>query len=72
MGFPDTFEVTSPMAATTSSNSKGGTNGIVDGHIYKVLGNAVVPSVIEAIGLEILRLMEVVETKTTTPLETSI
>ena len=31
------------------------------GHIYKVLGNAVVPSVIEAIGREILRLMDEVE-----------
>ncbi len=58
MGFPDTFEVTSPMAA---SNVQEGSDGVVDGHIYKVLGNAVVPSVIEAIGREIVRLMDEVE-----------
>ncbi len=59
MGFPENFEVTSPLATGDT------TDGIVDGHIYKVLGNAVVPSVIEAIGREIVRLMDEVEAQTT-------
>ena len=69
MGFPETFEVTSPMAA---SSDQEGSDQIVDGHIYKVLGNAVVPSVIEALGREMLRLMEEVERQSSVPLEESI
>jgi len=76
MGFPETFEVTSPMvsgpnASRKSGNSDGGDDENdrgVDGNVYKVLGNAVVPPVIEAIGREILRLMvEVKVKKTGTP-----
>lgn len=72
MGFPDTFEVTCPTTmdsstSTVSSSSTSRTDGIVDGHVYKVLGNAVVPSVIEAIGREIVRLMEQVETTRNDP-----
>eukprot|EP00961_Rhodomonas_salina_P204606 2761215-Rhodomonas_salina.1 len=51
MGFPDSFDV-SPLY-------EGG--GV--GHIYQVLGNAVVPPVIEAIGREMLRLMQHVEAR---------
>ena len=69
MGFPETFEVTSPMEFAKRSREEG--DGMVDGHVYKVLGNAVVPSVIEAIGREILRLMEEVEIKQTKVQETS-
>jgi len=66
MGFPDDFEVTSPIATGDTAD------GTVDGHIYKVLGNAVVPSVIEAIGREIVRLMDEVESKTTALQEASL
>jgi site-specific DNA-cytosine methylase len=45
-------------------------DGGVDGNVYKVLGNAVVPSVIEAIGREILRLMVEVKLKKTRTQET--
>ena len=44
MGFPEDFDVGAPL------------NGEM-GHIYKGLGNAVVPGVVEKIGKEILRLM---------------
>ena len=44
MGFPEDFDVGAPV------------NGEM-GHIYKGLGNAVVPGVVEKIGKEILRLM---------------
>jgi site-specific DNA-cytosine methylase len=47
MGFPDDFDTSPPH------------DGMFQyGHIYKVLGNAVVPPVVEAIGREMLRLME--------------
>eukprot|EP00571_Detonula_confervacea_P015968 CAMPEP_0172307462 /NCGR_PEP_ID=MMETSP1058-20130122/8314_1 /TAXON_ID=83371 /ORGANISM="Detonula confervacea, Strain CCMP 353" /LENGTH=426 /DNA_ID=CAMNT_0013019635 /DNA_START=684 /DNA_END=1964 /DNA_ORIENTATION=- len=49
MGFPSSFDV-SPI---TKDNGAG--------HIYQVMGNAVVPPVIEAIGREILLLMDQVE-----------
>ena len=54
MGFPCTFDL-SPIDGA----GKGA------GHIYQVLGNAVVPSVIEAIGREMLelKLMEQVKAK---------
>eukprot|EP00979_Chaetoceros_neogracilis_P004264 scaffold751_cov154-Chaetoceros_neogracile.AAC.5 len=48
MGFPDNFDVSPPYEGEI-------------GHIYQVLGNAVVPPVIEAIGREMYRLMEQVE-----------
>jgi DNA (cytosine-5)-methyltransferase 1 len=76
MGFPNTFEVTSPMVSRIkkSGNSDGDdeneNDGGVDGNVYKVLGNAVVPSVIEAIGREILRLMVEVKLKKTRTQET--
>ena len=59
MGFPETFEVTAPLEVSTNGKGIGGE--AVDGHIYKVLGNAVVPSVVEAIGREIVRIMEGLE-----------
>ena len=49
MGFPSSFNV-SPITKDKKS-----------GHIYQVMGNAVAPPVIEAIGREILLLMEQVE-----------
>jgi len=45
MGFPNDFDVSPPYEGEI-------------GHIYQVLGNAVVPPVIEAIGREMYRLME--------------
>lgn len=72
MGFPETFEVTTPpptfRRGSRNSNRKDDgeslKSGIADGHVYKVLGNAVVPPVVEAIGREILRLKEEVDAKT--------
>ena len=48
MGIPDDFDVSAPVGGEV-------------GHVYKGLGNAVVPGVIEGIGKEILRLMKEVE-----------
>mmetsp|Transcript_26676 Transcript_26676/g.32871 ORF Transcript_26676/g.32871 Transcript_26676/m.32871 type:complete len:556 (+) Transcript_26676:54-1721(+) len=48
MGFPNDFDLSPPFNREL-------------GHIYQGLGNAVVPPVIEAIGREMLRLMEQVE-----------
>mmetsp|Transcript_43575 Transcript_43575/g.49435 ORF Transcript_43575/g.49435 Transcript_43575/m.49435 type:complete len:177 (-) Transcript_43575:273-803(-) len=64
MGFPDTFRVTSPPRII-SGKRRTNDDETIDGHIYKVLGNAVVPPVIEAIGGEILRLKEEVEGRRT-------
>jgi DNA (cytosine-5)-methyltransferase 1 len=50
MGFPNDFDVSPPYKGEI-------------GHMYQVLGNAVVPPVIEAIGQEMLRLMEQVKAK---------
>jgi DNA (cytosine-5)-methyltransferase 1 len=44
MGFPDEFDISAPVGGKV-------------GHVYKGLGNAVVPGVVEGIGREILRLM---------------
>ena len=63
MGFPDTFEVTAPPRVGDAKNRNDVDEGFVDGHAYKVLGNAVVPAVVEAIGREILRLMEEVNAR---------
>ena len=48
MGIPDGFDVSAPVGGEV-------------GHVYKGLGNAVVPGVIEGIGKEILRSMKEVE-----------
>ena len=48
MGFPEGFDVGAPVGGEV-------------GHVYKGLGNAVVPGVVEGIGREILRLMREVE-----------
>ena len=50
MGFPNDFDASPPYMDEI-------------GHVYRVLGNAVVPPVIEAIGREMLRLMEQVDAK---------
>ena len=58
MGFPESFVVETFQSGNTADESA------VDGNIYKVLGNAVVPPVVEAIGREILCLMEELESRT--------
>lgn len=63
MGFPEFFSVETFQSGNTADKNQ------VDGNIYKVLGNAVVPPVVEAIGREILCLIEELESRTRKRLE---